>query len=59
MAKVVGGAQSVGSIGCQTTYTRTGRSGCRRKIDVTTEDPRRQFAHVGDSNTMMRPAGAR
>jgi hypothetical protein len=54
MANVVGGDQSVGSIGCQTTNTRTGSSGCRPRIDSTAEDPRRQVAHVGESRTMIR-----
>ena len=58
MANLVGGAQSVGSIGCQTTNTRTGRSGWRRKIASTAEDPRRQVAHVGASSTMMRASPA-
>ena len=58
MANVVGGAQSVGSIGCQTTNTRTGRSGCRRKIASTAEDPRRHVAQVGESSTMIRASPA-
>jgi hypothetical protein len=54
MTKLLGLDQSVGSIGSQTTRTRIGSDWFCFSIASIAEDPRKQYAHVGDSNSTKR-----
>lgn len=54
MMKPLGFDQSVGSMGSQTTSTRTGSEGfCFSSCSIA-EDPRKQYAQVGDSRSTRR-----
>jgi hypothetical protein len=46
--------QSVGSMGSHTTRTRTSADRFCFSISSIAEDPRKQYAHVGESSNTMR-----
>jgi hypothetical protein len=54
MTKPLGFDQSVGSIGSHTTSTRIGSDWFCFSIASIAEDPRKQYAHVGDSRSTSR-----
>ena len=54
----LGRIQSLGSIGSHTTRTRTDIEGLCSKISSIAEDPRKQYAHVGDRSRTSRVRSA-